>query len=94
MPLTVPQKQIIRELIDLSIEEGFGTYYPLAPIAEKYGITEPLYDQNTETGVLWAVGPHGEGWVFVTRDGRSAAVSYSEHQMLANWCRPEAEPVG
>ena len=92
--MTLPQKQIIRELIDLSIAGGFGVGYPLAPIAEKFGITDPLYDNNTETGVLWDMGQKGEGWVYVMGDGRSASVSYEEHTMLANWCRHDADPVG
>lgn len=92
--MTLTQKQIIREVIDLSIQHGFGTYFPLAPIAAKYGIKELLYDNEKNTGALWDVGPHGEGWLDIPRDGSSASVSYEEHSMLANWCRHDAQPVG
>jgi hypothetical protein len=92
--MTLPQKRICRELIQLSIEHGFGSLYPLAPIAEKLGITEVLYDNETNTGILWDLGPHGQGLLYIPHTGDCASVDYDTHQMLANWCHPRNEPVG
>ena len=92
--LTVAQKQICRELIKLSIEHGFGSNYPLAPIAAKLGIAEPLYDNNTKSGILWELGPHGGGLLFIPHSGDCASVEYDTHEMLANWCHPKSVPCG
>ena len=85
--MTTEQKQICKELIRLSIEHGFGCRYPLAPIAEKFKIKEPLYDNDTNTGILWKLGPHGNGILDISHTGQSAGVDYDTHQMLENWCR-------
>ena len=84
--MTPTQKAICRELIRLSIENGFGCLYPLAPIAKKLKIKRKLYDNNTNTGILWDLGPHGAGVIYVSPDGKSASIDYDQHHMVANWC--------
>lgn len=79
------QKAVIRELLALCVSHGFGHYYPLAPIAQKLGITQPLYDNNRNKGLLWKLGRHGDGLIDVTTDGKSAAIPYDQHQSLARW---------
>lgn len=93
-PLTLNQKLVLRELLRLSVENGFGCLYDLQPIAEKLKITEPLYDGNTETGILWDFGPRGSGMIFVHGHQwpeTSAGISYDFHMMIENRCylRPE-----
>lgn len=80
----------------MSIEHGFGGGYPLAPIAEKFGITDPLYDNNTNTGLLWEFGPHGSGHINARGDWPKsyASISYDEAQQLEHWTHPKSEPVG
>lgn len=94
--MTLPQKLILRELLGMCIEHGFGGLYPLAPIAQKLGITEPLYDNNTNTGLLWEFGPHGSGYIFARGDwpNASAAIDYDTGRMIENWVHPKQEPVG
>jgi len=65
--MTDIQKQILQELIDLSYDHGF-CYFPLAPIAKKFGIEEVLYDNNTNTGLLWNLGKFGKGYINVHED--------------------------
>lgn len=83
--MTPVQKAFVRELLRLSIDHGFGCRYSLAPIAEKLAIKEPLYDNNTNTGVLWEIGPHGKGFLDIGPDGMSAAIDYDQHTLLAHW---------
>lgn len=83
--MTATQKAIVRELLRLSIDHGFGSRYLLAPIAEKLGITEPLYDNNTNAGALWEIGPHGKGYLDIGPDGKSAAIDYDQHELLKHW---------
>jgi hypothetical protein len=90
------QKAICRELIALSYEHGFGSSYPLQPIADKLGITDVLYDNNTNTGLLWDLGPHGEGLLMIDHRGQSASVVRDTIMLLENWSRetsanPDAE---
>lgn len=94
--MTIDQKKVLRELLHLSIENGFGCLYSLKPIADKLGITEPLYDNNTNTGVLWKFGPFGDGIINARGDwpDSCASISYHEAQMLENWVHPKSEPVG
>lgn len=92
--MTLPQKQIIRELIELSVQSGFGCRYPLSPIAKKLGITELLYDGDTETGILWELGSHGKGYIDISHDGKYAGIYYQMVGMLENWVHRNAEPKG
>jgi hypothetical protein len=71
--MTPIQKQITQELLDLSCDHGFH-YFPLTPIAAKLGITEVLYDNNTNTGLLWDLGKFGKGYIDVHED-RSACIN-------------------
>jgi len=76
------------------VEHGFGCLYPLAPIVEKLGITEKLYDTETSSGVLWDIGPHGSGLLYIPHSGDSASVDFETHAMLEHWSHPRSEPVG
>jgi hypothetical protein len=78
------QKQIIHELLKLSIENGFDCYYPLKPIVEKLGITEELYNEETESGLLWPYANWTMGAVWMDGDG-NASISWEQHDMLEHW---------
>lgn len=86
MKMSPEQKAVCKELLRMSYENGFGCAYPLAPIAKKLGITEVLYDNNTNTGILWELGPHGEGLLFIRHTGESASVSMDTRELLEHWC--------
>lgn len=59
------QRLIIRRLLDLTDEHGRG-YYPLEPLAGEVGLTvAQLYDNNTNTGLLWDLGRHGRAYIDV-----------------------------
>lgn len=94
--MTIDQKKVLRELLALSIENGFGSGYPLAPIAEKLGIKEPLYDNNTNAGLLWEFGPHGSGMIYARGDWPDsyASIDYDFAGLLENWTHRLSEPVG
>lgn len=94
--MTLPQKLALRELLSQCIENGFSGSYPLAPIAAKLGITEPLYDNNTNTGLLWEFGPHGKGYVDASGDWPNAyaGISYDFAPMIENWTHRFSNPVG
>ncbi len=83
--MTTEQKSIIRELIEQSYDSGFH-HYPLAPIAAKLGITEPLYDNNTNTGLLWKLGRHGCAVLDINTEGTHAAVSRFALPTLERQC--------
>ena len=90
--MTTQQKRICRYLIDQSIQNGFGAGYPLEPIAKELGLTcLDLYDNNTNTGVLWELGQHGEGLLYVQPEGEWASVSYDTHELLKHWCAETRE---
>lgn len=95
--MTLPQKKVLRELLVQAIEHGFGCSYPLKPIADKLGITEPLYDNNTNTGLLWEYGPHGSGLIDARGDWPDACASVDYHygaSMIEAWTHPSQEPKG
>lgn len=94
--MTLPQKKVLRELLAQSIEHGFGSGYSLKRIAEKLGITEPLYDNNTNTGLLWEFGPYGSGTINARGDWPDAyaSIGYDESHQLEHWVHPKSEPVG
>jgi len=95
--MTLDQKRALRALLAQAISHGFGSYYPLAPIAEKLGITEPLYDNNTNTGLLWEFGPHGSGLIDARGDwpNAHASVDYGYGaSMIEAWTHPSQEPKG
>jgi len=52
------------------------------------GITDILYDKNTETGILWELGAFGSGVIAVTDNGRGlyAGVMRDTHEQLEAWC--------
>lgn len=84
--MTTTQKKICKKLIALSIEHGFGNLYPLQPIADELGIKEVLYDNNTNTGILWEFGPYGTGDLYFSPKGDSASVDYYVHEILTQKC--------
>lgn len=95
--MTLTQKQALRELLAQAVDHGFGSSYSLKSIADKLGITEPLYDNNTNTGLLWEFGPHGSGLI----DARGnwpdayASVDYGYGaSMIEAWTHPSQEPKG
>lgn len=89
MTMTDTQKAICRELLKISYECGFGSYYPLAPIAAKLGIEGglALYDANTESGVLWDLGENGKALLGISRDGFSASVHIETLDLIEAWSR-------
>jgi len=94
--MTLDQKKVLRELLAQSIEHGFGSGYPLAPIAAKLGITEPLYDNETNTGILWEFGPYGDGTIYAHGNWPDAyaSIDYFFAPMIENWTHPRQEPLG
>lgn len=94
--MTLDQKKCLRELLAQCIEHGFSSSYPLKPIADKLGITEPLYDNNTNTGVLWEFGPHGNGYIMARGDWPNAYASleYDMAHMIENWTHRLSDPKG
>lgn len=85
--MTDQQKTICRELLKLSYRHGFESSYPLAPIAASLGLTvKELYDNNTNTGILWELGPHGNGVLDIGHQGTHAGCDMGTRGMLANWC--------
>jgi hypothetical protein len=77
--LTKAQQLICNDLLNLCIENGFGHLYALGPIAAKHEITEILYDNNTNTGILWELGKHGNGLLDVSNDGETAGIPWECH---------------
>lgn len=94
--MTLPQKQVLRELLRMSIENGFGSGFSLKPIGEKLGISDILYDNNTNTGLLWEFGPHGDGIINARGDWPDsyASIAYHDAHMIENWVHPKSNPVG
>lgn len=84
--MTEPQKAICRALLKLCYEHGFSSFYPLAPIAEANGLrVEDLYDECEQKGILFDLGPYGQGLIEISRDGRSASVVQDTRDLLAHW---------
>ncbi|RRJ96815.1 hypothetical protein Ga0100231_023905 [Opitutaceae bacterium TAV4] len=82
--MTPIQKKICCDLLAQCVEHGFGSSHSLKPIAQKHGLTvKEIYDNETNTGILWDLGPHGQGLIDVRND--SATVYYETHDMLAHW---------
>jgi hypothetical protein len=73
---TPAQALIVRDLLDLCIENGFGSHYSLGPIADKHNINEVLYDNSTNTGILWELGRHGSGIISIDNDGETAGIQW------------------
>lgn len=95
--MTLNQKKALRELLSQAISHGFDSLYPLAPIAAKLGIEEPLFDNNTNTGLLWEFGPHGSGLIYARGDwpDACASIDYSySAPMIEAWTHPSQEPKG
>jgi hypothetical protein len=95
--MKLDQKRVLRELLNQSIQNGFGCSYPLKPIADKFGITEPLYDNNTNTGLLWEFGPHGSGLIMAWGDWPDSDASIDYHYsapMIEAWTHRSNAPVG
>ena len=76
------QEKIVQELITSSIKNGFDSCYPLQPIADKLGIKEVLYDNNTNTGLLWELGRFGSGILDISTDGKYASIDYNMSNLL------------
>ena len=94
--MTLDQKKCLRELLHLCIEHGFGSSYPLLDVAAKAGVKEPLYDNNTNTGVLWEFGPHGSGYINARGDWPRAVagIDYDMAPLIENWTHRQSEPIG
>lgn len=95
--MTLLQKRVLRELLRESIDHGFGCSHSLAAIAKKLGIDEPLYDNNTNTGLLWEFGPHGSGLIDARGNWPDACASVDYHYgaaMIESWTHPSQEPKG
>ncbi len=91
-PVDEARDAICRQLLLMSWEHGFDCNYPLEPIVEKVRLEVPgvdlsvMHDVDTNTGLLWNLGPYGEGFLSVTMDGKSAGVVREMHEMLAHRC--------
>lgn len=87
--MTKNQKRVLEELLNLCYSQGFDFSYPLEPIAKKLNIEEPLYDNNTNTGILWEFGPHGSGHISARGNWPNAQASiYRESaDEIAHYCR-------
>jgi hypothetical protein len=86
--MTDQQKQICCDLLRASFENGFGSSYPLKPIAAKLGITEQdIYDANSETGIMWEYGSYGNGFISFTNHGNGlyASVQFDTKDLLESW---------
>jgi hypothetical protein len=85
--MTTNQKRVIKALLNKSIEYGFGSGYSLKEIADELGISEVLYDNETNTGILWEFGPYGHGYIYAHGDWPNsyASISYDFAQILENW---------
>lgn len=94
--MTLDQKRALRELLQQSIDHGFGYSHSLAEIAKKLNITEPLYDNETNTGLLWQYGPHGDGLIDARGDWPDAyaSIDYSMAGMIEAWTHRSQEPKG
>lgn len=95
--MTLEQKKVLRELLAQCIKYGFDASHPLKPIADKLGITEPLYDNNTNTGLLWKFGPHGDGLISASGNWPDAYASIDYHYgaaMIEGWTHPQSHPIG
>jgi len=68
MNLDANQRAICRELLCLNYDHGFGQSFNLPTIAASLDIHEPLYDSNTETGLLWEL--EQQGLLYVSDDGK------------------------
>lgn len=80
------QKIVVRKLLSLAYENGFGSFYSLKPIAETLGIkVSDLYDEDTESGHLWEYGPYGNGFLDISVDGKSACPNINMRDLLSNW---------
>lgn len=91
------QKAVVRRLLELTDECGRG-YYPLSMLAPLVGMTVPqLYDNNTNTGLLWEFGQHGRGphqgaLHFLPSNFTSVAINVDverETEAWATWDGPE-----
>jgi hypothetical protein len=88
--MTNDQKKIIKRLIALSIDNGFGTFFDVSEICKEEGISPDIviHDEDKEEGILWAYGPYGNGMLsFSQGDQLHASVSYDTHELLANWAQ-------
>lgn len=82
--MTPIQKSVCRSLLKSAYSSGFDSMYPLAPIAAELGATvESFYDDNTETGELYAIGSEGEGLIHV-RNGY-ASVNLDMRELVEHW---------
>lgn len=90
--MTEEQKQVCRELLRLSHENGYAGLYPLKPIAAMMGKTvKELYDPETDTGILFEFaarsrGKHG-GFLTFSLSGTHAGISVDTRSMLENMCK-------
>jgi len=81
-------KLICIELLKKSVEYGFDSFYELQPIADKLGITEEIYNIETQSGLLWGLGGNiGEihGLLDVDHEGTQALVHWETHDLLEAW---------
>lgn len=90
------RRYIVRRLLELTDEHGRG-YYPLAPLADDLGVTvEALYDNNTNTGLLWDLGRHGNALIDVLPHSFTSACvvrdNEREAERFAEEPRPAREP--
>ncbi len=94
--MTLNQKKILRELLNQSIESGFHIGYPLRPIGVKLGILEVLYDNNTNTGLLWGFGPHGDAMIGARGNWPNAyaSISYTYAYQIELLTHPKSPPLG
>jgi hypothetical protein len=81
-------KLVIRELLRLSYAKGFGCLFNLAEIAADYGVTELLYREETEEGILFEYGPYGHELLDVQDHGDGsihAGVNLEMKETAEHW---------
>lgn len=82
--MTDKQKKVIKALIELADEYGRGLF-PLSLVSEKSGVTDLLFDPNTETGVMWEISQFDKGFIYI--HGSSACINVDLEDQLKRWCR-------
>lgn len=89
--MTPIQKAFVRELLRLAYSQGFDSSHLLAPIAEKLCVppSEVLYDNETNTGLLWELGDYGSGLLEFNQSepATHACVCFDMKELAEHWSR-------
>lgn len=88
MAMTQEQKSFCAALLEKSRQHG-QVYFPVQPIADAIGITEPMFDGANGEGVLYEISQFGNGYIYIIDNNGevSAQVTEETRDMLELWCR-------